>query len=165
MLLECQDCWWLPLSGSWVPGVVLVGRLLLRSGASNRGSVGMEPIHIFHRSACNISLSACVPVSVSLFLSFHLCISVSMFLSLCPCLYVSVTVYLSLYLCLCVFVSVFVSLCLSPLSVSVSLWNNSICIANIKVAIEAVETTNKLVENAGTEIKQVAENVKKFQNL
>ena len=72
--------------------------------------------------------------------------------SLCIFLYIFVSVSLSLCLSLCV--------CLFSLSLSLS-----ICIANIKVAIEAVETTNKLVENAGTEIKQVAENVKKFQNL
>jgi len=42
--------------------------------------------------------------------------------------------------------------------------NKDACISNIDEAIEAIETSTKLFENAGTEIKQLLNTIKKFQN-
>jgi hypothetical protein len=43
--------------------------------------------------------------------------------------------------------------------------NKDACISNMDEAIEAIETSTKLFENAGTEIKQLLQTIKKFQNL
>ena len=43
--------------------------------------------------------------------------------------------------------------------------DNNTCITNIEEAIEAIETTTKMVENAGTEIKLIVEYVQEFPRI
>ena len=42
---------------------------------------------------------------------------------------------------------------------------NNVCFNNMDEAVEAIETSTKLFENAGTEMKQLIKNVKEFEKF
>lgn len=52
-----------------------------------------------------------------------------------------------------------------PILKKVFAGRNNTCITNIKEAIEALETTTKMVENAGTELKWLVEYVQEFSKI
>lgn len=53
----------------------------------------------------------------------------------------------------------------APILEKVFAGNNNDCINNMDEAIEAIETSTRTFENAGTEMKQLVEAVKEFQNI
>ena len=53
----------------------------------------------------------------------------------------------------------------APILEKVFAGRNNTCITNIEEAVEAIETTTKMVENAGTEIKWLLEYVQEFPKI